>query len=212
MPQYNILIGVDQKYYDDWGINLLKSINRHNTWIALHCHIVNPLDVVELPFVDYTYETIDFENEDSRIGYLQAVRFLAVADKFLNGELVITLDADTICTKTFTEKEFSTLFDYTTVLQHPKEARWLAGLVTFNEDEFRKEFAKELRSLPLEKWIWGRDQTILNSLADRFDFQKLNTSWLSIGKNKSDSVFLTLKGNQKETDKYLKVYRKYLNA
>ena len=207
MLQYNILIGVDQKYYNDWGINLLKSINYHNPWIALHCHIVNPLDVVELPFVDYTYETIDFNNEDSRIGYLQAVRFLAVADKLLNDELVITLDADTICTKSFTEQEFSTLFDHTTVLQHPKQPRWLACLVSFNETNFRHEYAALLRQLPVNEWKFGRDQDILAVLDKKYHYSAVDQQWMSIGKNKNNSVFLTLKGEQKTIEKYLKNYR-----
>jgi len=209
MPQYNILIGVDQKYYDDWGINLLKSINRHNTWIALHCHIVNPLDVIELPFVNYTYETIDFENEDSRMGYLQAVRFLAVADKFSNNELVMTLDADTVCTKSFTEQEFSTLFEHTTVLQHPKQPRWLACLVSFDETDFRNEYAALLREIPVNEWKFGRDQDILAVLDKKYQFCAVDQQWRSIGKNKNNSVFLTLKGEQKTTEKYLNWYNNY---
>ena len=212
MPHYNILIGVDQKYYNDWGINLLKSIHYHNPWILLHCHIANPSDVDELPFVDYTYETIEFETEDSRLGYLQAVRFLAVADKFSNNELVITLDADTICTRSFTEQEFSTLFEYTTVLRHPKSPRWLACLVSFNESDFRYNYASELRSEPIEEWQFGRDQTVLKLLAEKYQYQPLDYSWLSIGKNKNNSVFLTLKGEQKETEKYLNLYKKLITT
>jgi hypothetical protein len=210
MLRYNILIGVDQKYYNDWGINLLKSINHHNPWVSLHCHIVNPADVVELPFVNYTYETIDFENEDSRIGYLQAVRFLAVAYKFSNNELVITLDADTICTKPFTEQEFSTLFDHTTVLQHPKQPRWLACLVSFDETDFRHEYATLLRELPIDEWKFGRDQDILATLDEKYQFRAVNQQWMSIGKNKNNSVFLTLKGEQKTTKKYLNWYSPYI--
>jgi hypothetical protein len=210
MSCYNILIGVDQKYYNDWGINLLKSINHYNPWISLHCHIVNPLDAIELPFVDYTYETIDFKNEDSCIGYLQAVRFLAVADKFSNNELVITLDADTICTRLFTEQEFSTLFEHTTVLQHPKQLRWLACLVSFNQTDFRDEYAASLRELPINEWKFGRDQDILATLDEKYQFRAVDQQWISIGKNKNNSVFLTLKGEQKTTEKYLSWYNPYI--
>ena len=97
------------------------------------------------------------------------------------------------------------------VLKHHKENRWLAGFVIFNDNGFRQEYASELRSLPINDWLWGRDQTILNSLAKKYKFTKLDTSWMSIGKNKTHSAFLTLKGEQKETEKYLNVYKSYLS-
>ena len=210
MPRYNILIGVDQKYYNDWAITLLKSINYHNPWISLHCHIVNPQDVRELSFVDYTYENISFENKDSKIGYLQAVRFLAVADKFTKNDFVITLDADSICTQAFTEDDFSVLFNRTTVLQHPKSLRWLAGLVSFNDSNFKYDYAEELRSIPIEEWKFGRDQKVLDDLNKKYQYRTLDRKWMSIGKNKSNSIFLTLKGEQKETEKYLTGYKKLI--
>jgi hypothetical protein len=209
MPRYNILIGVDQNYYDSWGINLLKSINYHNPWVSLHCHIVNPQDVQELSFVDYTYEYIKFVNEDSKIGYLQAVRFLAVADKFSKDEFVVTLDADTICTRSFSEKEFSKLFEETVVLRHPKSPRWLACLVSFNNSNFRYDYAAKLKSISVEEWKFGRDQDVLATLEEKYRYQQLDKSWMSIGKNKNNSVFLTLKGKQKDTEKYLSWYNSY---
>ena len=210
MHLYNILIGVDQKYYTDWGENLLKSINYHNPWIALHCHIVNPHDFSPLPFVDYTFENRIFENDDSRIAYLQAVRFLKVADKFLKNEYVITLDADSVCTRAFGEEEFSDLFKHTTVLKHPKGTKWLACLVSFNSSEFRYDFANELKKEPVSEWKFGRDQHVLKSLNVKYNYHTLDPKWVSIGKNKQDSIFLTLKGEQKETEKYLDWYKKYI--
>ena len=59
---YNILIGCDTIYYRDWGISLLASIQHYCPWINLHCHIVNPEEIDELPGVDYTYENIIFPN------------------------------------------------------------------------------------------------------------------------------------------------------
>lgn len=210
MQRFNILVGCDQLYYDDWAIELFKSTHYHNPWIELHCHIVNPSNnVSQLEYVDYTFETKDFLNNEAELAYLQMVRFLAVANKFQNDELVITLDADSICTKAIDHEEFSALFDKQYVLQHHKELRWLAGFVVFNSNGFRNEYARELLSIPLEDLRQGRDQLILNQLSSKFNFCSLNTSWMSIGKNKNNSVFLTLKGNQKNTDKYLKIYNDY---
>ena len=208
---YNILIGCDQTYFDKWTTPLLQSIQRHNPWLNLHCHIVNPTKENTLDNVSITSEHINFANDESKISYLQSVRFLAVADKFQKNEHIITLDADSICTRKIEHKEIKNLFNKQYVLSHHKENRWLAGFVIFNDNGFRQEYASELRSLPINDWLWGRDQTILNSLAKKYKFTKLDTSWMSIGKNKTHSAFLTLKGEQKETEKYLNVYKSYLS-
>jgi lipopolysaccharide biosynthesis glycosyltransferase len=208
--KYNILIGCDQKYYDDWGVQLLSSIHKHSPDISLHCHIVNPTKENNLPYVDITSEQIDFLSDEVKISYLQSSRFLVVADKFKNNENVITLDADSICTKPITEEELSSVFERQYVLKHHKEDRWLAGLVTFSDNGFRQEYVKELNSINLENWKWGRDQLILNQMSRSFNFTPVGSNWMSIGKNKNNSIFLTLKGEQKETDKYLSWYKRYL--
>ena len=207
--KHNILIGCDQTYFDKWATPLLKSIQRHNPWITLHCHIVNPTKENTLDSVNVTSENINFVNDESKISYLQSVRFLAVADKFRKNERVITLDADSICTRKIDKPAINQLFENQYVLKHHKEDRWLAGFVVFNDNGFRQEYASQLRSLPVDKWKWGRDQTILNQMSSDYNFSILPKEWMSIGKNKSDSAFLTLKGEQKVKDKYLNVYKKY---
>ena len=210
MPRYNILIGCDQTYYDTWAVPLLTSIYRNNPWIQLHCHIVNPTKENKLHNVDITTERKKFASNETKISYLQSVRFLAVADKFYKNENVITLDADSICTRRIGKVATERLFEKQYVLKHHKEDRWLAGFVTFLDNGFRQEYASELKSVPYNKWKWGRDQTILNSLADKYKFEQLDRLWMAIGKNRHSSAFLTLKGEQKVTEKYLKAYRKYL--
>lgn len=210
MQHYNILIGCDRKYHDDWAVPLFNSIHTKNPYIRLHCHIVNPRDVKKLSYVDYTEENRNFTNKDSEIAYLQAVRFLAVADKFSNNELAITLDADSICTRKIDKSEFEDLFVHQHVLQHHKEQRYLAGFIAFNNNGFREEYSRRLLEIPVDSWKWGRDQKILNQLVDDFNFVPSPTSWMAIGKNKYRSAFLTLKGDQKYKKKYLNLYRYYL--
>jgi|SaaInl0LU_22_DNA_1037365.scaffolds.fasta_scaffold11208_3 hypothetical protein len=212
MQRYNILIGCDQTYYDKWAIPLLQSIQRHNPWINLHCHIVNPTMDNTLDSVSITYETKEFASDAVKISYLQSVRFLAVANKFSKNERAITLDADSICTRKIGKTAMERLFEKQYALKHHKENRWLAGFVVFNDNGFRQEYARELNRIPVDNWKWGRDQTVLNQLADDYKFEKLDPLWMAIGKNRNSSAFLTLKGEQKETDKYLNVYRKYLDV
>lgn len=209
MHHYNVVVGCDQSYFDIWATPLLHSIQKRMPWLSLHCHIVNPTNQNKLDNVSITYEHREFASDTAKIAYLQAVRFLVVANKFSDNEKVFTLDADTICTKHVDQSAFSAVFRHQYVLQHPKESRWLAGFVTFGNNGFRQEYAKQLESVPVNEWNWGRDQTVLSQLADQFNFKALPKEWMSIGKNKSGSAFLTLKGEQKETEKYLEVYRKY---
>lgn len=212
MQVYNILIGCDQSYYDDWAVPLLNSIHRYNPRVVLHCHIVNPTVENSLANVSITTETREFLNDESKIAYLQSARFVAADSKFRKNEKVIMIDADSICTRTINDIEFSRLFSKQHILQHPKEARWLAGFVVFHDTGFREEYIKELCSIPVDDWKWGRDQLVLNALADKCNYQALPRTWMSIGKNKSNSVFLTLKGEQKTTDKYLGIYKKYKDS
>ena len=88
MQPCNILIGCDQNYYEQWAINLIKSIRHFNPFVQCHVHIVNPGNYQKIPNVEYTTEFIGFPNEDVRIGYLQSVRFLKVAEKFSDKALV----------------------------------------------------------------------------------------------------------------------------
>lgn len=208
---YNILIGCDQSYYDDWGINLLNSIQKNAPWLNLHCHIVNPIDVKKLDFVDYTFEDRSFESDNSRISYLQCVRFLQVAEKFSLDDYVITLDCDTICTQPFNQQEFEKLFDKQYVLQHEKGKWWLAGLVVFRNDNFRYEFAESIKSAPVEKWIYGRDQDILKKFSGKYNFEPVSDNWIKYGKGGENRIFFTLKGSQKTKNRYLNSYKKILN-
>ena len=164
MPAYNILLGCDQTYYDDWAVPLLKTIHYHNPWLSLHCHIVNPTVENSLDNVSISTEKREFINSESKISYLQSVRFLVAAEKFSNNENVVTLDCDTICTRAISNPtEIHNLFQKQHVLKHHKEHRWLAGLVAFNQNGLRQALYKELTSVPFDDWSWGRDQTVLNT-------------------------------------------------
>ena len=210
MQVYNLVVGVDQNYFDKWATPLLKSIATHNPNLKLHCHIVNPTKTNKIINVDITEEHISFNNETSKISYLQSVRFLVAANKFNTNEKVMTIDADTICTRSYTLEELSFLFSKQHVLQHYKDKRWLAGLIAFHDNQFRQEYAKEIQSKQIDNWEWGRDQNILAELSNQYKFVPAPKNWISIGKNGAKSVFLTLKGNQKYKDKYLELYKGYL--
>lgn len=211
MPHCNILIGVDQNYYNNWGINLVKSIQYYNSFIQCHVHIVNPdTNFEKIKNVDYTTETKSFVSETNKLGYLQAVRFLKVAEKISDTNLFMTLDADTICTKEFSINDFYSISKDVTVLKHPKENRWLAGCVTFGTGNFANDYRNSLLEFPTSQWEFGHDQKVLPDLHNKYNFKEINGQWMSIGKNGRNSIFLTLKGTQKVKDKYVKIYDSYL--
>ena len=208
MQHCNVLIGCDQNYYNDWAINLLLSIRHFNPWITCHVHIVNPKKYRKIEGVKYTTEKRNFANESVRIGYLQSVRFLKVAEKFNDEEYVMTLDADTICTRETTRERFIDIANKITMLRHLKDYHWLAGLVTFGNKQFRQDLANKLLETPINEWAPFHDQIVLEELSKKYTFHEQFPMhyWMSIGKNGHQSVFLTLKGNQKIKDKYLNIY------
>jgi hypothetical protein len=211
MQVYSILVAVDQTYYDNWALTLLKSINFNCPDIKLRCHVVNPKQLKKLSFVDYTTEIIKFENEDSRLAYLQAARFLAVS-KLPTTECILTLDADTICCKKFTKDDFIKLFNKQYISQKDKKPdRWLCGFISFGNNNFRYEYARLLNADPIPTWKFGRDQKVLSKMRDNYSFVPTDSKWLSFGRNGRGSIFLTLKGDQKTTHKYLEVYRQFKN-
>lgn len=210
--KYNMLIGCDQDYFNTWAKPLLISLQKYKNDINLHCHVVNPDIENFIEGVDITYENLEFVSTESKISYLQSVRFLVAEEKFNKRDKVFTVDADSVCTRKIEKAELENLFLENYVLRHPKDARWLAGFVVLSDPSFRNTYANELKEAPLERWRFGRDQLILNQMSTMFKFKSLPVSWMSIGKNRNNSVFLTLKGSQKIDNKYLDNYKTYLNA
>jgi lipopolysaccharide biosynthesis glycosyltransferase len=206
----NIFIACDGIYYNDWGLNCLRSIKFHVPWINLTAHIVNPLEKNELEGVKYFYEEKQFDNDTSKIAYYQAVRFLKCFEYFPNNELVMTIDVDTVLMRPFSESEFIDLCNKISVQRHQKDIRWMAGLVTYGcEQDFRKQFKKELESIPLEDWTYGLDQDILEKLSNTYSYHKLAVGdWMSFGRGRG--TFLTLKGDQKTSPGYLNNYKESL--
>ena len=206
MPHYNILIGCDQLYYDEWGIKCLESIQQFAPWANLHCHIVNPANVNHIPGVSYTYEEKDFYSSEHKSAYLQAVRFIVVPQLFKNDDYVMTIDCDTLCCREFTPAEFESVASNVTVLHNNKSGRWLAGAVTYGLGEFRNDFAEALLADDEVFWEYGRDQQVLKKLVNKYNFTKLPYEWMQIGKLRKGVIFFTLKGDQKVTEKYVEHY------
>ena len=208
---YNILLACDLLYYNTWAVNCIKSIQKFVPWINVHVVIVNPAEnYQQLPGVIYHEDYVTFPNESCKIPYYQAVRFLKCAEIFTNDELVMSMDCDTLCTRTFNEHELKLILSTIHVQRHQKNVRWMAGLVTYGSDsKFRNEFREELLKLPLEKWSYGRDQDILNTLDLTYNYTRLDVgTWMSFGRGRG--IFLTLKGEQKTAEGYLNIYNEVL--
>jgi hypothetical protein len=207
---YNILLACDSEYYNTWTKNCINSIQKFAPWIIITVIIVNPVDIQELPNVKYIYDYVNFENETSKISYYQAVRFLKCADIFPNGELVMTIDCDTILTTSFSKKQFKSVSGTIHVQRHQKDVRWMAGLVTYGSDvNFRNKIKETLLSKPINEWVYGWDQEVLNNLESEFNYNKLFVGeWMSFGIG--NGLFLTLKGDQKTSESYLINYEKNL--
>lgn len=207
---HTILIGCDQGYYDQWATNLLRSINKYAPWVKLHCHVVNPRDLAELPYVTYSTE----EFKDPPLGYLEAVRFKVAHELYPNDELII-LDADCICRRPFSQGDFDQLHQQgTTILRNTKNMRWLAGFVCPGNTAFLARLHQQLMSKPCEKWQSYWDQNCIKTVLRDMVAHELSPNWLRWNKiGKDDPVFYTIKGkDHKHEAKYKKSYDQALEA
>ena len=207
--QNHILLSCDQAYYQDWAINCAKSIQHWVPWMQVSINLINTdTSIQKIPGVKYYHTSVDFSGFQSVAAYYQASRFLVASELFRDGDRVMILDCDTVCTKSFTQAEFAEVCDRISVLWHLKSSRWLAGLVTLGPNlDFAKEYRRRLLEKDPSEWQYGHDQDILKQLADRYNFAKEPPgNWISIGKGKG--TFLTLKGDQKQSKKYLDPFLK----
>jgi hypothetical protein len=180
---------------------------------------VNPDNIIEMSNVEYVYVTQDFNSldashrEDSMISYYQSLRFIKCAELFPNNELVMTMDCDTICTREFSKQDFKDVCKDIHVQTHQKDLDlWMCGLVTFGSDSlFRNRIREALLEQPIDLCKIGRDTTILNELSTEFSYSPLIIgTWMGFGKG--DAIFLTLKGTQRTSPRFLEKYNNILKS
>lgn len=200
-----LLVGTDNSYYEQWTVPLFRAVHYYAPWLELHAHIVNPDKHTQLDYVKYTTEYRSFSSDQERIGYLQAVRFL-VAKQY---QQIMIVDADSMCTQSFTKEEYDAIIEGQTVLHHPKADRWLAGFVATNNQTFLQDYHDRLMKNPVEKFKHGWDQKVLKDLSNDYKFKECPERWMKVGKPSHQSIFMTLKGEQKTLSKYLHYYNQF---
>lgn len=210
---YNVLLACDSEYYSTWAINCIRSIQQYAPWLKIHVVIVNPkITYQKIENVIYYEDRINLPNETCKVPYYQAVRFIKCADLFPNNELVFSIDCDTVCTRSFDQADLDAICQTVHVQRHQKNVRWMAGFVTYgSSSEFRNELKQKLLDLPIDHWVYGYDQDVLNSLSNKYQYKKLNVgNWMSFGRG--SGIFLTLKGDQKTSNGYLEIYHNILKT
>lgn len=205
-----LLISCDTEYYNSWAVNLINSLKKYVPWMDIHVIVVNPSNITKINNVTYHFDDIKFSSTENSIAYYQAVRFLKCYDIFSNNELVMTIDCDSLCTESFSKKEFIDACSTVSVLKHHKTNRWLAGLVTFgSNNDFRVDFKNQLLAKPIDQWQPGYDQEILRALVEKYNVKEsVPGEWIGFGYKKGK--FITLKGEQKVALKYITIYNKEL--
>ena len=201
-----LLVGTDNAYYEQWTVPLFRAVHYYAPWLELHAHIVNPDKHTKLDYVKYTTEHRTFSSDQERIGYLQSVRFL-VAQQYSQ---IMIVDADSMCTQSFTEKQYDDIVRGQTVLHHPKAERWLAGFIASDNQAFLQDYHNRLMKRPLLKFSHGWDQKVLKDLSNDYKFTRCPEQWMKVGKPSQSSIFMTLKGDQKISNKYLHYYNQFV--
>jgi hypothetical protein len=201
-----LLVGTDNAYYEQWTVPLFRAVHYYAPWLELHAHIVNPDKHTKLDYVKYTTEHRTFSSDQERIGYLQSVRFL-VAQQYSQ---IMIVDADSMCTQSFTEEQYDHIVQGQTVLHHPKAERWLAGFIASDNQAFLQDYHNRLMKRPLLKFKHGWDQKVLKDLSNDYKFTRCPEQWMKVGKPSQSSIFMTLKGDQKISNKYLHYYNQFV--
>lgn len=206
----NLLICCDQTYHDRWVHDLAQSVRYYNDWLAITVVVVNPdQQLVKIPGVQYHIDRREL-NEENRIAYLQALRFIVVPEIFRDDQLVMSIDADSICMRRIDPDRFNELCSRPAMLWHGKQQNWLAGMFTFSEDPtFRHQLRDHMLKTNIDAWVWGYDQISLRELAQTQEFVRIDDTgeWITIGKiGTSKAAFLTLKGAQKTKEPFRSNY------
>jgi len=201
-----LLVGTDNAYYEQWTVPLFRAVHYYAPWLELHAHIVNPDKHTKLDYFKYTTEHRTFSSDQERIGYLQSVRFL-VAQQYSQ---IMIVDADSMCTQSFTEEQYDHIVQGQTVLHHPKAERWLAGFIASDNQAFLQDYHNRLMKRPLLKFKHGWDQKVLKDLSNDYKFTRCPEQWMKVGKPSQSSIFMTLKGDQKISNKYLHYYNQFV--
>lgn len=205
--RYNIFIACDSEYHEQWARELIRTVQFFNPTVRIVVLVINPHDIQEIPNVVYHYREQQL-TDNNRVAYYQAARFLWAHEIFEEHDLVLCLDADTICTRAFTRSQFWRLTRQPHMLWHDKSERWLAGLVTFGRDPaFLRDLQQRLLEVPIEQWQPGHDQNVLRSMVEHWNIQPCSSigHWISIGKG--SGTFLTLKGEQKQDENRLRAWQ-----
>jgi hypothetical protein len=123
------------------------------------------------------------------------------------------MDCDTLCTREFSKQDFENICKKIHVQTHQKDPNlWMCGLVTFgNDNSFRNQIRQALLEEPTDSCKIGRDTVILNKLSTEFNYNPLAIgTWMGFGKG--DAIFLTLKGEQRKSSRFLEKYNDILKS
>jgi hypothetical protein len=143
--------------------------------------------------------------------YYACARFVRLAELFQAGP-VLALDVDAVVRKPWTT--LSTHHDF--YLHHiaGRKARYLAGGLWINPNDFSrnflKEYANQLATYLTNDYIyWGLDQDLLDLIVPRYNHGQLPISYIDWNMN-PDSYIWTAKGTRKDLVVFVNEQQKYV--
>lgn len=224
-----IFFSCDEKYYQTYGIALIKSIIDQINWISVHCHIIHEnqktIDYVDHPRVTHTWEIIDqnFINSipyDSskniglsksnlvispKIVYYACCRFMQVDKIFSGDKRILQIDCDTILYNIFNKQAFYEVTNGVRAMRKPKTPeKIIASTLSFGYGEEGKDFRKLLANKMFSEFskgcYWFIDQIVLQEIFAKRNFLPIPQNWNTWSFKKKQAFFRTGKGNKKETN------------
>ena len=231
--KFVIFFSCDLKYYNLYGIPLIKSIIHQNGWVGVHCHLIlkdtNNFDRYPNNRVSYStefvddnfFDTINFTNAGFHPGKFDAVldaektyyacsRFMHIDKIFPTPyKRILQVDCDTLLFKNFPKLDFEQATDYVRAMRKPKSPeKIIASCLSLGKGEdglaFRKRLAKEMTETFSKEAYWFVDQVVLQNIFNKMQFEPLPLHWNHWSFKKRNSYFRTAKGNKKTTNDVFK--------
>lgn len=224
-----IFFSCDEKYYEIYGIALIKSIIDQINWISVHCHVIHEgnksINYFQHPRVTHTWEIIDNQFINSipydptksvgltksnleispKIVYFACCRFMQIDKIFTGNKRILQIDCDTILFNPFNKQAFYEITNGVRAMRKPKTPeKIIASTLSLGYGEEGNKFRKFLADQMLQEFAkgcyWFVDQVVLQNIFSQMKFEPIPQNWNTWSFKKKQAFFRTGKGNKKETN------------
>lgn len=194
-------LACDHVYFNTLAKTFVLSAQVHAPWAHVHLHIFDGTEQDQnWGFGQGCSVTVEstppqYNTQESRCGYWVNMRFVRLPELYEDTTPVISIDADSVFSRTLSESQFDADMMHSWVTTAKKrEQRSLGSAVGFAVDSARHALRTALLSLPALTWY--QDQIEMDRLLDAGIFVEQDRRYSDF-KMTEDSYIWTGKGDRK---------------